>query len=268
MKQNGYIFDIKRYSINDGPGIRTTIFFKGCPLNCWWCHNPESQRKLPEEFSGCSLRWNFSPDETGKDMIGSAASVADIMEVIQKDIPFYDQSKGGVTFSGGEPLLQHEFLTSLLIECRKRDIHTAVDTSGYADISIIKSIAPLTDLFLYDLKLISEKLHIDYSGVSNKIILDNLSYLTDSGKKVIIRIPIIPGITSSDENIKNIIDFVSGLKTIWGVSLLPFHKTGFTKYEKMNKINKLPLIEPPSEEYMIELKDQFTRAGFNTGIGG
>ena len=108
--------------------------------------------------------------------------------------------------------------------------------------------------------------HLSYK--TQLIILDNLSYLTDSGKKVIIRIPIIPGITSSDENILNIIDFISGLKTIEGVSLLPFHKTGYTKYEKMNKINKLPLIEPPSEEYMIELKDQFTQAGFNTGIGG
>ncbi|MFA7290206.1 MAG: glycyl-radical enzyme activating protein, partial [Melioribacteraceae bacterium] len=249
-------------------GIRTTIFFKGCPLTCWWCHNPESQRKLPEEFSGCNLRWNFSPDETEKDIIGSSASVKDIIDIIIKDIPFYDQSKGGVTFSGGEPLLQHEFLTSLLIECRKRDIHTAVDTSGYADFDIIKIIAEYTDLFLYDLKLIDDKLHTDYSGVSNKIILDNLSYLTDSGKKVIIRIPIIPEVTSTDENISNIIVFISGLKNIEGVSLLPFHKTGFTKYEKMNKINKLPLIEPPSEEYMITLKNQFTKAGFNTGIGG
>ncbi|MCK9282282.1 MAG: glycyl-radical enzyme activating protein, partial [Melioribacteraceae bacterium] len=249
-------------------GIRTTIFFKGCPLTCWWCHNPESQRKLPEEFSGCNLRWNFSPDENEKDIIGSSASVKDIMDVIIKDIPFYDQSKGGVTFSGGEPLLQHEFLTSLLIECRKHDIHTAIDTSGYADISIIKNIAEYADLFLYDLKLINDKLHTDYSGVSNKIILDNLSYLTGLGKKVIIRVPIIPGITSTDENINSILDYISGLKNIEGISLLPFHKTGFTKYENMNKINKLPLIEPPSEEYMIELKNQFTKAGFNTGIGG
>lgn len=268
MTIKGYIFDIKKYSINDGPGIRTTVFFKGCPLNCWWCHNPESQRGEPEKFDGYTYRWNSYDNPDKKNIIGRAVHTNEVMREIEKDIPFYEESKGGVTFSGGEPLLQIEFLFTLLKECKRKDIHTAVDTTGYAPFEYLEKIYDLTDIFLFDLKLMDDEKHIYYTGVSNKIIHENLFMLTAKGTKVIIRIPIIPDITSTDENFDSLIKFISSLRNIKELDLLPFHKSAHSKYAKMNKINKLPHLETVSDEKMDYIKERFSVIGLPVKIGG
>lgn len=268
MSIKGFIFDIKKYSINDGPGIRTTVFFKGCPLKCWWCHNPESQRKLPEEFDDCTFRWHLSHDYENKHRIGSEVTSDQVLAEIKKDIPFYEESNGGVTFSGGEPMLQINFLNELLTLCKTNNITTAIDTTGYTDYKNFELIYNKTDLFLYDLKLIEDDLHIKYTGVSNKIIHENLKHITDAGDKVILRIPIIPSINDTEKNLDEMIKFIRSLKNIREINLLPYHKSANSKYDKMKKENKLPELEPPSKEKMNLLKDFFSSTGIKVKVGG
>ena len=268
MQNSGYIFDIKKYSVNDGPGIRTTVFFKGCPLNCWWCHNPESQQTEPEEVDNCVFRWSLSYDQSQRSKIGSQVTVAEVMKEIEKDIPFYEESNGGATFSGGEPMLQIDFLQSLLSECKKKNIHTAIDTTGYASFSEFEKIYDMTDIFLYDLKPMDDKLHLEYSGVSNKLIHENLKKLSSLGNKIILRIPIIPTITDTEENISQTIFFISALKNISEIDLLPFHSTAKSKYERMKKENKVINLVQPTKEYMNELKNRFSQLGIPIKIGG
>jgi pyruvate formate lyase activating enzyme len=243
MKQ-GVIFDIKRFSINDGPGIRTTVFFKGCPMKCLWCHNPESQ--------------SDSPQKTGKkESIGKLSTVDEVIREIEKENIFYDESKGGVTFSGGEPLQQPEFLNALLSECHKKEIHTTLDTSGDASPKIFNSLIDNVDLFLYDLKIIDEKTHVKFTGVSNRNILKNLETLSKKKKRVIVRFPIIPGITDSEENIKDVSSFVSSLKNIHEIDLLPYHKSAESKYKRLDLDYKLKDVKPPSDTRMNEIKNLF-----------
>ena len=264
----GFIFDIKKYSINDGPGIRTTVFFKGCPLRCWWCHNPESQRALPEEHSECTFRWNYSNQAGSKNVIGTEISSVNLAIELEKDRPFYEESNGGVTFSGGEPVLQIEFLDSMLTYCSENDIHTAVDTTGYTDYKNLDRIFEKTSLFLYDLKLMKDDDHIKYTGVSNKIIHENLKRLSDSGNKIILRIPIVPGINDSGQNIDSLIEYISSLKKIRGINLLPYHKSANNKYVKMKIENKLSDVEPPTDLQMEQLKNKFSSLGCEVKIGG
>lgn len=268
MRTKGYIFDIKQFSIHDGPGIRTTIFFKGCPLNCWWCHNPESQKIEPEEFLGCTFRWSISHSSDNRNIIGKEVYTDEVIREIEKDFPFYEESNGGATFSGGEPMLQTEFLHELLKECKAKDISTAIDTTGYAPFGQFEKIYDATDIFLYDLKLMDEQKHIQYTGVSNKMIHENLERLTSNGKKVILRIPIIPGITDTNENIDQAINYISLLKNISEVDLLPFHRTANSKYERMKKENKIHNIEPPKDDEMKNLYDRFSALGCTVKIGG
>lgn len=268
MNNSGYIFDIKKFSINDGPGIRTTVFFKGCPLKCWWCHNPESRNPEPEKFPECTFKWNPNYDNNLKNVVGRKVETSDVMKEIEKDIPFYQQSNGGATFSGGEPMLQIEFLNDLLQNCKKKDITTAIDTTGYTEFKNFERIFSVTDFFLYDLKLMSDEDHINYTGVSNKIIHENLRNLTSNGNKVILRIPIIPTITNTAGNLDEMINFISSLKSIWEIDLLPFHKSANSKYEKMRKENKLPNLEPLRHEEMEEIKDKFLHLEYPVKIGG
>ena len=171
----GKIFDIKRFAIHDGPGIRTTVFMHGCPLNCWWCHNPESIRKISRNNSDSESNDKFdSACGSVQDPLLTEWTVEKLFGEIQKDKIFFEESGGGVTLSGGEPMLQYEFLQSFLEECRNQDIHTVVDTSGYVPYQYFASINDYVDLYLYDLKIIDEEEHKKFTGVSNKLIIDNL----------------------------------------------------------------------------------------------
>ena len=248
--QTGTIFDIKRYAIHDGPGIRITIFLQGCPLQCWWCHNPEG---IPIEPAP---RIRASKEV----LTERPVSVRELMEEIEKEIVFFDESGGGVTFSGGEPLMQPVFLQSILEECKKLDLHTALDTTGYASPQHLESVMDLVDLFLYDLKLIDEERHIQYTGVSCQPILENLKRLINHQKDVTIRFPLIPSITDTEENIVELGDYLSSLNRIKTIHILPYHKTASEKYRRLHREDKMKGIEPPAAERI-----EASRNGSKTG---
>jgi len=243
----GLIFNIQRYAIHDGPGIRTAVFFKGCPARCWWCHNPEAVKETPNDRT---------------------VSVDELLGEVKKDVIFYDTSGGGVTFSGGEPLVQHEFLEEILLKCNNEYIHTALDTTGYASREVFERIIDKTDLFLYDLKLMDEKIHKKYTGISNDLIHSNLKTLVEREKIVWIRFPIIPGITDGEDNVAQLKDFVRSLGAIKEISLLPYHRIAEAKYERLGLANKMLGVEPPSQERMLALKKYFEEYGFKVRIGG
>ena len=264
----GIVFDIKKFALHDGPGIRTTVFMKGCPLNCWWCHNPESIRKLPEKIAVNSLNpfeKNCSADE---ELLGRKYSADELLSEILKDKIFYDESAGGVTFSGGEPLLQYKFLSEVLRECRQNGINTAIDTSGYISINYFNSVYDFTDYFLFDLKLIDDDLHKKYTGVSNKLILSNLKILAERGEKVVIRIPLIPGITDTKENLSQISDYISKFKNINRVDLLPYNEFAESKYRRFNKPSRFGKLITQDEESLNEIKSYFNNTELNISIRG
>lgn len=267
----GLIFDIRRFTVHDGPGIRTTVFFKGCPLSCWWCHNPEGHSCYPEE-SMKTLNLDGKKFSM-KEMMGKWMSVEEVMNEIQRDQIFYSESSGGVTFSGGEPLMQPDFLLELLKECKANNLHTTLDTSGYAERGIIEDIQHYTDLFLYDLKLIDDTDHIRYTGVSNKTILENLTYLISEEKQVIIRIPVIPKITNTIKNIMATKKILSNLvkerksATSLKISLLPYHSIARNKYSRFHIDNKLMHLKDLKKESLLPLKKELEDEGFVVKIG-
>lgn len=263
----GIIFDIKRFAVHDGPGIRTTVFLKGCPLRCAWCHNPESINAALCEVPKTVRIGNkiFTENET----VGREISVGVLMQELEKEKIFMDESGGGVTFSGGEPLMQPEFLNEALKACKNSGMHTAVDTSGYARWEIMEKAAKWTDLFLYDLKIMNDVLHQKYTGVSNKIILENLTRLLDIKSKVLIRIPMIPGITFTENNIRDILVFLRQLEhPVEGINLLPYHSTASHKYERFGIENTLPKMKSMNKKNLEEVKKQFEKVGFKVKIGG
>ncbi|MBD3226410.1 MAG: radical SAM protein, partial [Caldithrix sp.] len=184
LLMKGIVFDLKKYAIHDGPGIRTTVFLKGCPLDCWWCHNPESRASQPESQGDFRQRRAVDLLYTEEGLIGKELTVAQVLSEVQKDQVFYEESGGGVTFSGGEPLIQAKFLKALLEAHQKAGLHTAVDTSGYAPYETFAGINANVDLYLYDLKLMDDTLHQKYIGVSNRLILQNLKKLIAAGQPV------------------------------------------------------------------------------------
>jgi pyruvate formate lyase activating enzyme len=258
---NGTLFDLKRYAIHDGPGIRTSVFMRGCPLNCWWCHNPESR---------CST----APSE-GQPRGGSRESLTqhpvtpqDVVETVARDVPYFDQSGGGVTFTGGEPLMQFEFLSELLRLCRGRSIHTAIDTTGYAPRDKLESIIDLVGLFLYDLKVMDDRLHQEHVGVSNRLILDNLKMLVEHECRVNIRVPMIPGITDTPENIDAISSFVRPLPTVDRISLLPYHHYFHHKVTEPSHFKRLESMQPQTDAEMQAVARRFESNGLTVNIGG
>lgn len=298
----GLIFDIKKYAIHDGPGIRTVVFFKGCPLRCLWCHNPEGQNCQAElvfrqsrcigcdECSRSCRREAISP--VGKSisldrekcvacgvcslacpsealsLAGKRMSADEIIKEIEKDAAFYEESKGGVTFSGGEPLFQPVFLSALLDECRERSIHTVVDTCGFAQYGVIDGIRDKVDLFLYDLKIMDDKEHREFTGASNQRVLGNLRKLAEEGSSIVISFPIIPGINDDDENVTRTAEFVSSMPNISQVNLLPYHKAGIEKYKNLGKSYTLGRIEPPSSRKVESVKEKMEAYGLRVGVGG
>ena len=269
MKQTGIVFDIIKYSVHDGPGIRTTVFLKGCPLDCIWCHNPESKKLDPETTIKITrnklLKLSYS--ET-KDVVGKEVTVDEIIYEILKDSLFYEQSGGGVTFSGGEPLMQPDFLQSLLQRCKEKDIHTAVDTSGYAGTEAFNKIIPFTDLFLFDLKIMDEEDHKKYTGMSNKLILRNLINLSESAKKIRIRIPLIPGITDTESNLGKIAEFLSHLKNISNIDLLPYNELSEGKNKKFSSKVQLENLKIQPNESLDKIKKTFEPLGIEITIRG
>ncbi len=264
----GLIFDIKRYSVNDGPGIRVTVFFKGCPLTCQWCHNPEGIKRIPEEITRIDRvgELEYSRNET----VGRWYEADEIIEEVLKDSVFINESGGGVTFSGGEPLLQSGFLYEVLEKCKQMGLHTAVDTSGQVPWEEIERIIPLTSLFLFDLKHADRDLHMKYTGSTNELILSNLRRLADTEARIWIRIPVIPGVNASDRDATEIMSYISGLRkgSVGRISLLPYHKSGSSKGRMLaGRINS-EQFTVPGKELMSNLREIFAETGIEIKTGG
>jgi len=263
----GLFFDIKRYAVHDGPGIRTTLFFKGCPLSCWWCHNPEGIRKEPEEV--VTVHKMEGKDFPVTETVGRWMSVDEVMREINKERTFMEESEGGVTFSGGEPLWQAAFLEDLLLACKREGYHTAVDTTGHTSRNNLQKILGLTDIFLYDVKHMNDARHMEYTGVSNRLILENLTFLAEAGKDLYIRIPVIPGINDDEENIDRTVRFLQKLNgAVKEVDLLPYHALAAHKYEKFGMEYRMAGVPEPTEEEMERLRSRFVREGFEVKVGG
>lgn len=265
---NGLIFDIKRFALHDGPGIRTTVFLKGCSLRCWWCQNPESIREYSESFQVKSISTTFNKECLEDIIFGKQYSVEELIEELLKDRIFYDESSGGITFSGGEPLIQYKFVSECLNKCKLLGLNTAIDTSGYVQFEAFKKVYDDTDIFLYDIKLIDDKDHISFTDVSNKLILSNLKLLTNLGNKVVIRIPLIPDITDTDKNIYNTVTFLSSLKNIKQIDLLPYNKIAESKYKRLNRLSKIGELQTQSSEKLLEIKSLFDPLDVKVSIRG
>jgi pyruvate formate lyase activating enzyme len=298
----GTIFDIKKYAIHDGPGIRSTVFFKGCPLACRWCHNPEGinvalQRIYRRERCiGCGECIRVCPQEVviqtaegivwdpakcelcqtcadhcpaeAIEFVGRKVAVDEVMREIVKDIAFYDESGGGITLSGGEPLMQPDFLLQLLDACAEHDLHRTIDTSGYADSELLLKVAQKTDLFLYDLKLMDVAKHIDFTGVSNERILKNLKLLARNEARIQVRVPIIPGFNTDAENMDRTAAFVADLPGVEHIALLPFHNSARGKYGRLGMDCFSPEIECPGEEHLKIIAARLEKTGLQVQIGG
>jgi len=267
MMMKGLVFDIRRFTVHDGPGIRCTIFLKGCPLSCCWCHNPESQNSLPETtVKALSLEGRIFKEE---EVSGIWMNIDEIIEEVEKDRVFYDESGGGVTISGGEPTFQADFLIILLKELKARGLHVALDTCGYADWIRLAETMNYVDLYLYDLKVMDEDLHIRYTGASNKQILENMQKLAGSGKKIIIRVPVIPGINDSDENFSALQSYLGRMKpAVMEISLLPFHAAAENKYKRFGRENFMKNVKSTPREALDERKKELEAIGFIVKIGG
>ena len=264
----GLIFSVKRYSIHDGPGIRVTFFMKGCPLSCWWCHNPEGISQQPEQVK---VAEKVGDEEFIKfRQAGEYYSVDDVLEILEKERPFMAESGGGVTFSGGEPMLQSEFLLEALKACKETGYHTAVDTSGYSLPTNYSAIIPYTDLFLFDIKHLDDDKHEKFTSVSNTLIINNFKMILDSGRDVMVRIPVIPGFNDDDDHLEKIKSFISENRAdnLRKICLLPYHRIGSSKYKRMNIPDRMEGVEPPSAERMEELKVFFAGTGIKVKIGG
>ncbi len=313
MDSDGWVFDVKRYAINDGPGIRVAVFLKGCNLRCDWCHNPEGISPSIEKMytqsrcivcgscieacphqaltmtpKGVVTDWAKCtppcPPLQGEGWEGSCTSacpsramelsgkrmtVAEIMAILEKERVFMEQSGGGATFSGGEPLLQPEFLWQVLVEAGRRGFHRAVDTAGNVAPSALLKIAGETDLFLYDLKMIDDQKHRQFTGVSNKLILKNLRELSQAGQAIIIRIPLIGGVNDSEEDARASADFLQSLpEPIREIHLLPYHAIAQPKFSKLGRSNSYIQFSPPDPGKIRSFLYILEEAEFNVRTGG
>ena len=291
----GLIFDIQRFSIHDGPGIRTTVFVKGCPLRCTWCHNPESQRTGPElmrwpqrcihcgacaaacpqgaaaedvNMPGCTAcgRCAAVCYSRARELVGRRQTVDEVVAAVERDIAFYDESGGGVTVSGGEPLMQSEFVAALLSACRERDIHTVLDTCGHAPWAAVDRVRPYANLFLVDLKLADAERHRRATGVTNWRILDNLFRLSERGQHIVLRVPVIPGLNDDDANVRQTGALAAALPHLERVELLAYHGLAAGKYARLGLPYGLPDVQPPTAGRMSEIAQMLR--GFGLAVSG
>jgi pyruvate formate lyase activating enzyme len=288
MEPRGIIFDIERFAIHDGPGIRTTLFLKGCPLACWWCHNPESISPRPqlaffeEKCIGCGKCFEVCPngvheklDDGSRAMHrercdlcgrcvetcfaealviqGRELSVSEAVAELRKDAPFYETSGGGITLSGGEPMRQAVFSTAVMEACKKERMHTALDTSGQAPWEDYERILPFVDLVLYDFKVADAEAHRKFTGVSNDLIRENLARIDGKGIPIEIRIPLIPGINDDKKGVEDSARFLARFRNISSVVLLPYHALGETKYQQGGRSYRLAGLAAPSRDHMEEI---------------
>jgi len=299
---SGVIFAIKRYALHDGPDLRVTVFLKGCPLSCLWCHNPEGiaappgMLTVPGKCVGCGEcmaacpQGALSPGTHGvvrnleacaacgvcaevcpalaHEAVGRNWTVPEVMAEIEKESPFFAGSQGGVTFSGGEPLSQPDFLEAMLLACKDQDLHRAVDTSGFASAATISRIARHTDLFLFDLKHMDPIAHRRLTGVDNALILSNLRLLAQSGARVALRLPLIPGLNDDEENIRRTGLLASSLPGIRSIDVLPYHASARGKYAKLGLPYPRESIQQSDPDNVDRAVDILQHCGLEIRIGG
>jgi pyruvate formate lyase activating enzyme len=298
----GLVFNIQRCSLHDGPGVRTTVFLKGCPLRCLWCHNPESQSPRPElivhpdRCVRCGACWDACPRErrdmprvaplldnshcTGcgqcvdgcphdaRQLDARRMTVQQVLAEVLRDRIFYDDSGGGVTVSGGEPLMQADFVQSLLAACRTAGIATAVDTCGDAPREQLLATAALADLFLYDITLMDERRHRQATGVSNRRILDNLQALAAVHRQIWIRVPLVPGFNDEVADLTAIARLAAVTPAVRQVHLLPYHNWGLHKRRRTDTLDRLAAVSPPSPEAVARAAEPFQTLGLDVRFGG
>lgn len=258
LNERGRIFDIQRFSTHDGPGIRTIVFLKGCPLRCRWCCNPESQSYEVQE-----MRVKDAVKIMGRDV-----SVGEVLAEVLKDRPYYRRSGGGITLSGGESLLQPDFAVALLAACHENGLNTAIETTGFADASVIEKYIPHVDLFLMDIKHINSRKHEEFTTKPNEKILANAKLIAQKAKKLIIRVPVIPGFNDTESEISEIAAFAASLQGVNEIHLLPYHRMGRDKYEGLGRPYLMGDIKPPSAEQMERLLRVCEGFGLIARLGG
>jgi pyruvate formate lyase activating enzyme len=299
----GIIFDIQRYSIHDGPGIRTVVFLKGCPLRCLWCCNPESQlinsqlSFIQNKCIGCLECIGICPNKAisfdkekgflidkklcdmcgrcsdvcypgARVIIGERISTNEVVNEIIKDMSFYNRSNGGVTLSGGEVLLQWSFAKEILKRCKELNINTAIETSGYCKWEYFAKVLEYVDLVLYDLKHMDNAEHKKLTGVDNKLILENATKVAELVKQMVIRVPLIPELNDSKSNIENLVKFVSTLAKVKEIDILPYHQLGVSKYSQIGETYRLKQLKPPSEQKINNIRMFIESQGFSVKVGG
>lgn len=301
------VYAIHKGSLQDGPGMRTVVLFKGCSFSCWWCPNPELQSPAQELeltegrcvrcgscISNCTTQAVYEDGASAdaqhysinreicivcgacisgcaghaREIAGTCMTVADVMEQIAPDAPLLKQSGGGVTFSGGEPLLQSEFLNRLLEACKALGIHTMVDTSGYTPWAFLDQIRTKVDLFLFDLKLMDEERHWQFTGLPNSLILENLKMLAQMKHRIILRVPVIPGINDDVENMNAVIQFAGQLAHLDQVILVPFQQIAPERYQRLGRPDSSAALQAPEQAYMDDLRRRFQESGLSTTIFG
>lgn len=301
----GLITDFQRFSIHDGPGIRTIVFLKGCPLHCAWCQNPETITPRPEimliphNCIGCGRCMKECPHDcirgsTGRvcaidrgrcvlpacgkcqqicyanaiNISGRYLTVAEVMDLVMRDREFYERTGGGVTFSGGEPFAQPRFLRELARTAKEGKLHTAVETCGHLHWDIFSSILGYMDMVLYDLKHMDPERHLQGTGVDNRLILENLKRVDSSGMTIRARLPLVPGFNDSEDNIRATSAFIAGLSNLEALDILPYHRMGEPKWGQLDRSYKLHGVEPPARDRIFELADIARKYGIEVTVGG